>query len=174
MRLLIVAFCVLHMAAIAAYLLPRNTPWRTFNLLAGDAFNLVRPYVLSVSQWQKWDIFSPEPLRRVSHFTVDAYSNDAWHTLRTMAFDTLPWHERAKELKILSRLEEDWGNMVPGYLAQECMRFPQAAGLPIRLQSHSIVLPKDMPTLRQFSQLRLRHAVRTLGEAHCSTLDTPS
>ncbi len=170
MRLLIVAFCLVHMAAVAAYLLPRNTPWRAFNLLAGDAFNMSRPYILSLSQWQKWDIFSPDPLRRVSRFTVDAYRNGAWHTLATRTFETLQWYERPKELKILGRLEEDWGGMVPNYLEQECKLFPEAAGLRIRLQAHSIVLPKDLPSLSQFSHMRLRESERTLGETHCSTL----
>ncbi len=155
------------MAAIAAYVMPRQTKSDAWNVFAQKAFNLARPYVLSFSQWQKWDIFSPDPLRRSSLYSVDMLKDEGWQPLRTIDFNAVPWYDRAKELKILGRLEEDWKDMAIPFLGNECERFPEAAGHSLRLQAYTHVVPKDLDSLKRLSTTKLRTTEKTLGTVDC-------
>lgn len=162
-----IVFCVGHMAAIAAYVLPQNTASPGWNTFAVHAFNTARPYVLGSSQWQKWDIFSPDPLRRVSAYSVDVYDGSSWRTLKTLDFATVPAYERAKELKILGRLEESWQDMSITFLRNECNVLPQAAGHQLRLMAHSFVLPKELHQLATFSGTPRQMSEKPLGTYQC-------
>ncbi|HRH94073.1 MAG TPA: hypothetical protein PKV72_06110 [Candidatus Peribacteria bacterium] len=155
------------MAAIAAYLLPQNTASARWNAFAVNAFNSARPYVLSLSQWQKWDIFSPDPLRRVSEYSVDVNEAGGWRTLKTLSFQTIPAYERAKELKILSRLEDNWQDMSATFLRGECEALPETAGRQLRLTAHSFILPKELHELTKFSDAPRQMTDKTLGTYQC-------
>ncbi len=143
-HVLIIAFCLWHMFAVAAYLLPANKEglMKTLNKFSA-------PYVLSLSQWQKWDIFSPNPLRRNSLYRVERNAGDRWETAMIMDFSHLPWRERAKELKVLGRLQENWKGLLPSYLLSLCPKIPQANGRQVRLLVQTTILPSKLPELQQ-------------------------
>lgn len=166
----VIVFCVWHMFAIAAYVAPQNTASARWNTFAIRSFNAARPYVLGLSQWQKWDIFSPDPLRRVSLYSIEVYRNDAWRSLKTLDFQHLPASERAKELKILGRLEDSWKGMTETYLQDECIALPEAAGLQLRLNVRSYVLPKTLAELAVFSTTVPQVTETVLGSVTCPSL----
>jgi len=67
----------------------------------------IRPYILVISQWQRWNLFSPNPLRRVKNFAVDMQKEDEmWEELITISPDTVEWWRRSPELKIMRRLSQ--------------------------------------------------------------------
>lgn len=151
------------MTAVAAYLLPNNMYTEI------DATkNVTRSYVLLTSQWQKWDIFSPNPLRRVSEYVIERDAGDRWETVREMTFDTLPWWERAKELKVLGRLEEERWNVLAGpYLRTYCPSFPSAAGTKLRLTARTIVLPFRLHELENMSSTYIPPSSAVLATVTC-------
>lgn len=144
LAILIVCFCLWHMIGVALYLLPVADTG-----LLHDARQITAPYVLSFSQWQKWDIFSPNPLRRNSIYRIERNAGDRWETAMTMDFQHLSWHERAKELKVLGRLQDSWKPLLPDYLMSLCPRIPGGPGTDVRLLVANTVLPSDLKSLRK-------------------------
>ncbi len=159
---LIIAFLVWHMFAVAAYLLPSNDD---------SPFNAVRrfsvPYVLGLSQWQQWNIFSPNPLQRLSVYRVERRIGDRWETAMIMDFHRLPWYARAKELKVLGRLQDDWKALLPYYLSSLCSRIPGGSGTEVRLYVQTTVLPSDLRALQRTAQTVNVPDERLLVSVHC-------
>lgn len=147
LAILIVGGCLWHMFAIAAYLLPASTEG-----MVGAMRQLSVPYVLSLSQWQKWDIFSPNPLRRNSVYRIERDAGDRWETAIIIDYDHLPWHQRAKELKVLGRLQDSWKALLPDYLMSFCPRIPNGPGSDIRLLVATTVLPSDLKALKNTAE----------------------
>ncbi len=145
--ILIVGGCLWHMFAIAAYLLPTNMEG-----MLGNMRQLSAPYVLNLSQWQKWDIFSPNPLRRNSVYRIERNAGDRWETAMTIDFDHVPWHERAKELKVLGRLQDSWKVLLPDYLASLCPRIPGGPGTDVRLLVATTILPSNLEALKNTAE----------------------
>ncbi len=155
------------MFAVAAYVLPRDTTSPRWNSVNQKIFSFVRPYILFTSQWQKWDIFSPDPLRRASFYTIDVFDNNEWRAQKTLDAWHLAWRTRAKEIKILERLEDSWNHLVPYYLKWECKELPDAGGKPLRLIAKSSVIPKTLDELRTFSSRTPAFSQRVLGIVQC-------
>lgn len=142
---LVIAFCLWHMTAVLLYLLP-NSGSKIFR----QAKNVTRPYILILSQWQKWDIFSPNPVRRVSTFRIEENVGGRWHTLVMLDTKKIPWWQRNKELKVLGRLQEGWNKLAPSYLGAYC-RVLGVQNVNLRLVAHSTVVPSEMNELRNYS-----------------------
>lgn len=155
------------MFAVAAYLLPTeytDTVGRTMKIMN----RLSAPYVLSLSQWQKWDIFSPDPLRRVTDFRIESRVVDVWRTERVFTYDTLSWHERAKELKVLGRLEYGWERLIPSYLSAACRELGIGSS-EVRLVAEYWILPMNLRSLRKVSSSKFERTTRILGSTYCRT-----
>ncbi len=144
--ILTICFCLWHMFAVAAYLLPADSvePMQTIR-------GLSVPYILALSQWQQWNIFSPNPLRRNSVYIVERDAGDRFETAMIMDFQHLAWYERAKELKVLGRLQDSWKKLASQYLLSLCPRIPGSSETQIRLLVSTSMLPEDLPTLRRVS-----------------------
>jgi hypothetical protein len=164
-RWLIILFCLFHMTAIAVYLLPNG--WLV------KAKEIASPYVLSTSQWQKWDIFSPNPLRRVSMYSIERWkggdtgiARTEWETLHTLHPSDFPWYERATMMKVLERLEEDeWLASVPQFLLSVCAEDPSNKGRTIRLANEYTVIPDSLHALKHLSAAKLSSHRRVLNDA---------
>ncbi|MBP7114286.1 MAG: hypothetical protein KBA40_02420 [Candidatus Peribacteraceae bacterium] len=159
--ILIVAFCVWHMSAVALYVLPSGEhPWTRLR-------TNVTPYILSLSQWQKWDIFSPNPLRRNSIYRIERDAGDRFETAMILDFDHLAWHERAKELKVLGRLQDSWKRLLPDYLSSLCPRIPGGPGNDVRLYVETTILPSELPALKRIAETTKVPSKTELASAHC-------
>ena len=166
-ELLIVAFCLWHCAAVAVYLLPNGTP-EPLSSVISQAKGVVTPYMLSFSQWQWWDIFSPDPMRRASEYRIDININGMWKPVRFVTYNSLPWAERAKEIKILERLEDDWGTLIPFYLRPICATLARSEGSTVRLVAVSTILPDRLDRLSRLSLMPVTPTERVLGSVLCS------
>ena len=160
-RTAIVAFCLWHMFAVGAYLLPRD------NGLYGKLVKISSPYILLLSQWQKWDIFSPDPLRRVSEYRIERNAGDRWELAKRFDFESLSILHRAKELKVLGRLEGDWGKLTPAYILSLCPSIPQSEGTELRLIVDSVLLPSDLSALKRIATTKLEITERIMGSIRC-------
>lgn len=184
--IIIPVFCLWHMVAIAAYLIPGNATFPVLSYWLPGIANLpwmhgvinpikqaTSPYVLITSQWQIWDIFSPNPLRRVSMHRIDARMPDGrWETVRQLDPLSIPWPIRVKELKILGRLEEDgWRNAVPTYLAAHCsMEHLSAMDIRLHVVRYVIPLPAEARAGGGWAGWSAHREETDLGFAHCPPL----
>jgi hypothetical protein len=155
---LIIVFCLLHMFAVTAFLMPRKM---------AVVQPIIRPYIQMLSQWQSWDIFSPDPLRRASFFRLETETDDMPETVALLDAAHLPWYERAKELKVLGRLYDDWGVLAADYVRSMCLRYPQAAGEVMRLVASSTVIPSDLPHLAVLASWNPPFEERTVATIRC-------
>lgn len=160
--ILIVGGCLWHMFAIAVYLLPTNIEGTLGSMRQKSA-----PYVLSLSQWQKWDIFSPNPLRRNSVYRIERNAGDRWETAMILDFHHLPWHQRAKELKVLGRLQDSWKALLPDYLMSLCSRIPGGPGTDVRLLVATTVLPSDLEALKNTTEETIIPQETLLASVRC-------
>ncbi len=164
----IIAFCLWHMTAIALYNLPDDFPNFETQVAAGK--NFVAPYVRGLSQWQYWAIFSPDPQQMVSNvYTIDRVNGAAaWEKIQIISSDQFSWIDRAKELKIMDRLEnEGWDGLIPFYLNNACVTLKQSGGTQLRLVSYSTVLPHTLDLLEDMAHTRLPVTTHILGSTVC-------
>ncbi len=151
------------MAAVGSYLMPSG-----MFMIVDVIYGSTRGYVLFTSQWQKWDIFSPNPMRRVSTYKIERDAGDRWETALVLSFDALPWWHRAKELKVLGRLEDKaWQPLAEPYLRTYCKTIERSAGTRLRLVASTIVLPARLADLTRVSKTNVPPASTVLGTVSC-------
>ena len=162
----IAVFCLYHMFAVAVYSVSgtqddalmrgmhrlcvrlqwcsANTPYRPPRYISGTLTQYVRPYVLSTSQWQRWNLFSPDPLRRIEVTMLDRQEGDQWLTYDTVSADTVAWHRRAYILKTFRRLNDEDRDepLRERHLALSCQRFAFSEGTPVRYRRMYYVIPR--------------------------------
>ncbi len=162
---LIIGFCLWHMLAVTLY----NVPLQYLGPLKGLR-NISDPYILSLSQWQYWDIFSPDPMRRVPVFIVERNAGDRWETAMVMTYADLPWWLKVKEMKVLDRIAGAWSGLTLPYLTSLCPEIPYSADKDIRLTIRWHILPSDLPSLTTMSSKRFFQTSQLLGSARCPPL----
>ncbi len=165
-QLPVIAFCLWHSAAIALYLLPTITI-PLIGPVIGEAKAVTKPYVLSLSQWQSWDIFSPDPLRRSSVYRIEQNNHGKWTPVKSISYDSIGPLQRAKEIKILERLEDNWQRLIPSYLRQMCTEIRQSEGSALRLVARSQILPRTLNQVQKLSQTNLPKTEKVLGSTLC-------
>lgn len=150
-RALIVLFCVFHMAAVALYAIPARTLRIDLRLRA-----IIEPYIFTVSQWQGWDLFSPNPLENQS-FRIEERAEGYWKTSIALSHANLGWWRSVQELKIVTRLAGMGDRADPildEYIAAFCPALNLEPGRYIRL-----ILSRSA------------HPDRILTETQCRTSD---
>lgn len=158
---LIIAFCLWHMSAILLYNIPYGHP-------PFDRFRkMVEPYILTLSQWQYWDVFSPDPMRRVATFVVERNAGDRWETALVMSYDTLPWWLRVKEMKVLDRIAGNWRGLTVPYLSSLCPLIPHSSDTDVRLIMRYHILPADLQSLRHYAEKPVSDTSELLGSVRC-------
>lgn len=145
-KVAIAVFCLWHMAAIGIYSLVNVQDIPVLSWLDRHR-DIVSPYVLSTSQWQRWNLFSPDPLRRVIALDIQRMNNGQWHTYKTVDEHHVGWWQRAPELKIIRRMEDE--NMQPlqtQYLTDICRREFLPRGTRLRMVKRWFIIPKNDTT----------------------------
>ena len=131
------------MSAVGLYAIPSVAKRPIAKHLHKEYRPYAKPYVLSMSQWQRWNLFSPDPLRRVETFTIEVKEGEAWFPKKVFNFDSLPWWNRSSELKILRRLANKKKKSArPGFLHSFCREEGLERGTKIRLRKSWYVIPK--------------------------------
>lgn len=143
-RAIIISFFLWHAAAIAVSSVPREAVGTVAGTLRQDIYPMFRPYLMATSQWQIWDLFAPDPLRRVSEMIVETRSGDRWQIRHAVRPEQVAWYRRAYELKMLRRIvSDDYGPRVPRRYAELfCNDLQISDGTDLRLTHRYYVLPK--------------------------------
>lgn len=138
----IILFCLFHITAVASYSI--STDWNIVPLtfFREQTLPWVRGYLLATSQWQQWNLFSPDPLRRVSRYRVQWENNDELQE-EPWLDEELSYHRKANLTKMLRRLEEQQHNapMLLRFLALACRERQLPPGTMIRLERSYTILP---------------------------------
>jgi hypothetical protein len=144
-KIILIFFLLWHMFAVAVYSIPRDAKdvfaqWSRIDLLPR-----VTPYMLITSQWQLWNIFAPDPLRRVTTYRIDIRTTEGWTTLTTVGPGSFSIFRHATHMKLLGNtLDEFKDNRAPiagRYLHLLCAGHALPAGTPIRLFYDVYVIP---------------------------------
>ena len=145
LRSVIIFFCLWHMSAVAIYTIPRESTDRVSIWAREKLLPKVTPYMLQTSQWQLWNLFAPNPLRRVTYYALDTWENGAWQEHTVIRPGTYPFWSHAWHFKMLLALwEENRVDLLPvsEHLAQlQCERFGIAPGQRMRLRYEITVVP---------------------------------
>ncbi|TSC59445.1 MAG: hypothetical protein Greene041662_477 [Candidatus Peregrinibacteria bacterium Greene0416_62] len=138
----IILFCLFHMTAVASYSV--STAWNIPPLTFVQEMTLpwVRGYLLATSQWQQWNLFSPDPLRRVSRYRL-AWEVEGMLQEAPWIDEELSYHRKANLTKTLRRLEDQGHNapMLLRFLALACHERALPPGTMIRLERAYYILP---------------------------------
>ncbi|MAE68333.1 hypothetical protein CL635_00785 [bacterium] len=146
-KIIIALFVVWHIVAVFVYSLyhVEGTPILEW---MNSKRNYVRPYILITSQWQRWNLFSPDPLRRVIEMKFDRQvSDETWVNIYTLNEKTVGWWQRAPELKIMRRMEDENNEpLQERYVHDLCRTRGIPAGTRMRLRKRWFIIPKNEVT----------------------------
>ena len=145
-KLAIALFCIWHIAAIGIYSLYSVEGYPILEWLDSKRTH-VRPYVLATSQWQRWNLFSPDPLRRVIEMDFELYQDDEWQLFKILNHDHVSFWQRAPELKTMRRMEEEKMNpLKERYVQDVCRTMKIPPGTRIKLSKRWFVIPRHDKT----------------------------
>ena len=167
-KLLLITFVTWHILAVGIYAIPPNAEkgleTATWGFFRGPDSGRgtviawikqyikpeVKPYMLATSQWQQWNLFSPDPLRRVTALTVDTKEGNQWAQHGTVQWDGLPWWQRATELSGVRRItgSNDHKRLRIAYLHSYCDLHDIPPRTDIRLHIGAYVIPRGYEELR--------------------------
>ena len=150
LRVFIILFCLWHMASVAVYALPWEASDPLTNAVRAVILPIVRPYILLTSQWQQWNLFSPDPLQRVVTYTVEIDRGNRWEPVHTIAPGFVSTFRHASEFKFLGRTLEGNKTLLPvvdRFLQAECRDADLPASSRVRLLYHWYVLPHPVRAL---------------------------
>jgi hypothetical protein len=143
----IVLFCIWHMVAVAVFVIPAQAQGTATQALREHVLPIVRPYLLITSQWQNWDLFSPDPMRRTTRYRVDALTAGFWKPVKILE-PALQHFWRSDEFSYVIRLE-DGGVGVEDlwlrYVRALCAPLGLPEATPVRLVVEYAILPASAP-----------------------------
>lgn len=132
------------MAAVGAYAIPGDARDGLSRWIKQHMSTYVAPYILATSQWQQWNLFSPDPLRRVTEYRLEVQQDPTWVHLQTIKPGSFPWWRHAPQFKMLGSLLE-WDAkrdaIVDRFLQLACQEHSLQPGTPIRLVYRSYIIP---------------------------------
>lgn len=136
---------LLHMGAVLAFSVPSDARDPLGRFLFGAVRPRIAPYVLVTSQWQEWNLFAPDPLRRIRSFTMEREEGTGWKTVAALGPDTFPWWRHATYAKLLPALlmkeRLDYDVLRERFAQVLCHDLGVAPGSMVRLREHETVIP---------------------------------
>jgi len=161
-KIAITLFCLWHMLAVVAYS-PTDSQrnkiqqwfnaqewWQPYSQPYTQFYRWgVRPYILLTSQWQRWNLFSPDPLRRITNVYIDKKIDDNWKEVKVLKGDSIVWYRRAKELKLTGRIDSNYRQDVfkKQYLQNICRSEQLKPETTLRWRKQYYVIPR-VPELK--------------------------
>ncbi len=140
------AFFLWHAFSVATYAIPVPTQNAAAIWVRNHAISLNRWYMLGLSQWQQWNLFSPDPMRRVPSYDVQRETSPGtWETVASITPDSFSWWQQTTRYKMLiGALETDQESYTPllvnHFLTSYCAPINLPAGTPLRLRYHPYVV----------------------------------
>ncbi len=133
------------MFAVAVFSTPRDSKSDIATIAKSHLIPFVSPYMYSTSQWQLWDIFAPDPIRRVTTYRIEIQHGSTWNELETFTPKSFSFFRHAVQVKllhnILSEFSDNRGPYAGRFMQVLCMKHGVQAGTPVRLVYQTYVLP---------------------------------
>lgn len=169
-KVIVVLFCLWQMTAVGVYALPSSSTWQFVHTLQNRLGPVINPYLLITSQWQQWNLFSPDPLRRVTSYAFETPDgSDGWKEIEYLTPGSLPWWRHAAQFKMLGSLldgnaESDTQHtMAERWLQLRCAAHGLPPGTPVRLTYRYYVLPT------QYNSMTVEQWMRYVPEEYSYT-----
>lgn len=147
----VILFVLWHSYAVAVYTVPRDARDPLSRWIIAELIPDVTPYMLQTSQWQLWNLFSPDPLRRVTFYHVQRREGTAWTEVDTIDPERYSVWRHATRFKMMGNLlDENAENREPlahRFLHLTCDEHGLAPGTDVRLVYEFYVIPYH--TVRQ-------------------------
>ncbi|MDB4978774.1 MAG: hypothetical protein JWM56_960 [Candidatus Peribacteria bacterium] len=154
-RAFIVVFCLWHMGATALYAIPASVRDPLSVFVKQSILPVIRPYFLVTSQWQQWNLFSPDPLMRVTKYTFERQTATGWQHIAQLDIPPATRNKNIDIFKILNRLDGD-GDKDQPVRAAFVRSYCTAAGVPpnghLRLHTTYYDIPLTKLTYAQWQQ----------------------
>ncbi len=152
-QLPVALFCVWHMFAVGVEAIPDDANDPLSIALHVYARQYTWKYAFLTSQWQQWNLFSPDPTRNSTQYVIDKLNDDGatWEHVFTIDHDTLGWWRSTDELTGLRKLQSSdraaflWER----YLQEFCTPLHLGTGAILRLTYHEMNEP-DPPVSRDW------------------------
>lgn len=146
-QLLLILFLLWHGAAVMIFSIPRDAQdplalWSRTALLPSFS-----PYILVTSQWQLWNLFSPDPQRRVTTYRIEVQVEDgSWRPLKEIEPGTYSIFRHATHFKMYGGILDEFSahrqQVADRFLKLLCMEEVLAPGQAIRLLYKFYVIPQ--------------------------------
>ncbi len=154
------------MFAVGSYLL-RPQGLGALQAIGQKMRSFVTPYILLTSQWQEWNIFSPNPVQRVGLYALSMTLDDRIIEIKKLDPASLAWHHRTREIKILERVAGGWSVLQQSYLRSQCKNVPIAKGKTIHLKEVAFTLPFELEKLAHIAENFPTQNEKILASALC-------
>ncbi len=142
----IVLFCLWHAGALFIHTLPPAAAGMIPDALRSHVSPIVNPYMMANGQWQNWDLFSPDPMRRISRYRVVALQENIWTTLRILEPATARFWRSSGEFSYPLQLEDGGATeLFSRYLRALCTPLGLTEGTPVALMVDYAILPESPP-----------------------------
>jgi hypothetical protein len=145
----IALFVAWHVVAIGAYTVPGEAKGPVARWIRENVQPRVVRYVLITSQWQQWNLFSPNPLRRIIYYRVETQNAiGQWSYVASVNNNTYGVWRRAVRFKLLGQaLEEDTKRPELAERAAQvfCREFGFDPGERIRIWRDLTIVPYVVP-----------------------------
>ena len=148
-NIIIPAFCLWHMFAIAVYAIPTVAQDQVALFIKKNIQPVVIPYLLATSQWQQWNLFSPDPMRRVSTYTLVADIAGERRAVHAVTPTSSRWWQTQDDITSIRRFEEVGESALPileRFTAEYCRPLNLPLGTPLRFVISSAELPRVGPS----------------------------
>lgn len=145
----IALFCVWHVAAIGFYSVPGDAKDPVATFVREKITPRFTPYVLVTSQWQQWNLFAPNPLRRIIFYRVETQNADGeWSYVTSINDHTYSFWRHSVHFKLLGQaIEENGGKPELAERAAQvlCREHGIREGTRIRVWHEITVVPYVAP-----------------------------
>lgn len=142
----LIVFVIWHMFAVSVYSIPRDAKDMYATWSRQVLLPKVTPYMLITSQWQLWNLFSPDPLRRVTFYRIETETNGDWYELTTIQPGTFSAWRHATWFKLLGNIwnefDEPKSPLAGRMLHLLCKEHNVQEHTPIRLVYEYYVIPQ--------------------------------
>lgn len=156
-QVLIGVFFVWHALSVSLYAIPMISKDPLLRPLRDTSMKLIAPYMLSLSQWQQWNLFSPDPLRHVTQYRIERQlSTGQWEVLESLTPAMFGPLRLSTHFKMyIGMLERDSDTYRPAVLRHFLLAY---------CESHS--LPSDTPVRLIYSRYSITKPSSFLAAFH--------
>ena len=146
----VAAFVVWHAAAVGLYAVPNEAPDRVSAWIRTHLTPRVTPYVLVTSQWQQWNLFAPNPLRRIVFYRIETQNAAGeWAYVASINAATYsPWRHSTRFKLLGQALEEGTTRPELAERAAQvlCREYGMDAGTRFRVWHEVTIIPYVHPS----------------------------